>query len=117
MGSTLFGTGYSSLSYLRQLPLNTLKIDQSFVRDLAQDKNDLAITRSIISMAKVLELQVVAEGVEDEAALNTLNQWKCELAQGYFIAKPMPADQLLAFIQQWQSEHPVEAFRQPQSSD
>ena len=86
-----FGTGYSSLSYLKRLPLDTLKVDRSFVQDITTDPDDASITRAIISMAHSLKLTVVAEGVETDAQLATLVNEKCETIQGYFISKPVPA--------------------------
>jgi diguanylate cyclase (GGDEF)-like protein/PAS domain S-box-containing protein len=95
-----FGTGYSSLSALQQFPINTLKIDQSFVRDVAIDRDDAAIVDAIIQMAHSLRLEVVAEGVESEAQLEFLRRHGCDLAQGHLFGDPMTADdfceQLLA---------------------
>ncbi|HWN37111.1 MAG TPA: EAL domain-containing protein, partial [Gammaproteobacteria bacterium] len=95
-----FGTGYSSLSALQQFPINTLKIDQSFVRDVAIDRDDAAIVDAIIKMAHSLRLEVVAEGVESEAQLEFLRRHGCDLAQGHLFGDPMTADdfceQLLA---------------------
>lgn len=85
-----FGTGYSSLSYLKRLPIDTLKIDRSFVRDLHEDSDDAAICAAIMAMAQQLELSVVAEGVELEAQLEFLRQHHCNLIQGYFFSKPLP---------------------------
>ncbi|MEO5346535.1 MAG: EAL domain-containing protein [Magnetococcus sp. YQC-9] len=85
-----FGTGYSSLGYLKRFPLSTLKIDQSFVRDLPASEGDGAIVEAILSMAKGLKMHVVAEGVETEAQMNYLKDRGCESIQGYFIGRPMP---------------------------
>ncbi len=89
-----FGTGYSSLSYLRNLPIDTLKIDQSFVRSLNTDPSGAAITAAIIAMAHILGLKVIAEGVEDELQLAFLKERKCNEFQGYLFGKPMPARDL-----------------------
>jgi EAL domain-containing protein (putative c-di-GMP-specific phosphodiesterase class I) len=88
-----FGTGYSSLSALQQFPISTLKIDQSFVRDVAVDRDDAAIVNAIIQMAHSLELEVVAEGVESEAQLDFLRKHGCDLGQGHLFGDAMTAEQ------------------------
>jgi diguanylate cyclase (GGDEF)-like protein len=89
-----FGTGYSSLAYLKKLPVSELKIDQSFVLHMADDKDDATIVRSTIDLGHNMGLVVVAEGIENQAAWDMLNAMGCDLAQGYFISKPMSADAL-----------------------
>ncbi len=96
-----FGTGYSSLSYLKKFPIDTLKVDRSFVRDLETDQDDAAIVSSILSMANNLKLQVIAEGVETEAQLRFLHTGGCDMAQGYLFSKPLPADQYMQWLQHW----------------
>jgi EAL domain-containing protein (putative c-di-GMP-specific phosphodiesterase class I) len=86
-----FGTGYSSFSYLKRFAVNRLKIDQSFVRDLAIDPDNAAIVKAVVQMAHSLGLQTVAEGVEDQRVLAHLQELRCDQVQGYYFAKPMPA--------------------------
>lgn len=86
-----FGTGYSSLAYLKRFPIHHLKIDREFVKDLPHDSHDIAIARSIIKMAHELQIDVVAEGIENQAQLNFLKEAECNYGQGYHFGKPMPA--------------------------
>jgi diguanylate cyclase (GGDEF)-like protein/PAS domain S-box-containing protein len=99
-----FGTGYSSLTYLKRLHVSLLKIDQSFVRDMLDDTDDLAILQGVIGLAAAFKRQVIAEGVETVAHGTLLLQLGCELAQGYGIARPMPADQLPDWATAWQPD-------------
>jgi diguanylate cyclase (GGDEF)-like protein/PAS domain S-box-containing protein len=96
-----FGTGYSSLTYLKRLPAKVIKIDQSFVRDMLTDTDDLAIVRGVIGLAKAFRREVIAEGVETIAHGKQLLLMGCELAQGYGIARPMPAADLPQWAAQW----------------
>ena len=93
-----FGTGYSSLSYLKRFQFDKLKIDQSFIRNLSQDPKNLPIVRAIVRMARALGLTTIAEGVENEAALEVLLALRCDEAQGFLFARPMPAAQLDAYL-------------------
>lgn len=99
-----FGTGYSSLSYLKHLPAETLKIDQTFVRDMLDDPDDLAIVEGIVGLAQAFRRKVVAEGVETTAHGELLLQLGCELAQGYGIARPMPASELVGWAARWRPD-------------
>ena len=96
-----FGTGYSSLTYLKRLPVQSLKIDQSFVRDMLEDSNDLAILDGILGLAIAFQRQVIAEGVETVEHAEMLLRLGCELGQGYAIARPMPADSLDEWLATW----------------
>jgi EAL domain-containing protein (putative c-di-GMP-specific phosphodiesterase class I) len=93
-----FGTGYSSLAYLQQLPVSKVKIDKSFVTPMAGDPAAAAIVRSVIELARSLDLTVIAEGVEDQRTLDHLISVHCHLVQGYYLSKPIPAVELTEWI-------------------
>ena len=95
-----FGTGYSSLSYLKRFPIDKLKIDQSLIRDIVEDANDRAIAEAIISLAHVLRLPVVAEGVEKPDQLDVLSGKGCDLVQGYHFSRPVEAETFASLV--WQ---------------
>jgi diguanylate cyclase (GGDEF)-like protein len=97
-----FGTGYSSLSVLKNLPIDRLKIDQSFVRDMTADSSDVAIVEAILGMSRTLGLQIIAEGVETEAQLSILQQLGCEAGQGYLFSRPLPPAELALWLQRSQ---------------
>ncbi|MBN2753211.1 MAG: EAL domain-containing protein [Rhodospirillaceae bacterium] len=99
-----FGTGYSSLSYLKKLPVNTLKIDQSFVRAIEPGNDDARICTAIIGLAHDIGLEVVAEGIEWQNHIDFLNAESCDLGQGFFISKPLPAEKMSAFLDSWKAE-------------
>jgi len=93
-----FGTGYSSLSYLQRLPIDILKIDRSFVQTMLENPSNLEIIKAIIGLGKILDLRIVAEGVETPEQLNTLNELGCDMAQGYLLGRPMPRSQAEALL-------------------
>jgi len=94
-----FGTGYSSLSHLKRLPVSELKIDKSFVMEMDSDADDAAIVRSTVDLAHNMGLRVVAEGVETPETLDALKELGCDQAQGYYIARPAPPDELITFLE------------------
>jgi len=93
-----YGTGYSSLSYLRALPVDELKLDRSFVTSVTTDERAAAIVRSTLQLSRDLGMGMVVEGVEDAATLAALHAWGCPVAQGYHIARPMPAARFLEWL-------------------
>ena len=112
-----FGTGYSSLSYLKRLPLNNLKVDQSFVRGLPADRESLAIVRAIVGLAKNLGFTVTAEGIETIEQARLLEGFSCEMLQGYYISRPVPAGEIAALlVRQWNFGAMPEAGRAGQAT-
>ncbi len=93
-----FGTGYSSLSYLKSLPISTLKIDREFIKDILTDKDDRTIVTAIIAMGHTLDYNIIAEGAENKAEIELLKYLTCDCIQGYYYSKPLPAQELLKFI-------------------
>lgn len=120
-----FGTGNSSISYLKKLPINTLKIDLSFIREMNRSPDDAAIVKTTIILSKSLGLSVVAEGVEDELTLQRLNDWGCDLAQGFYVCKPIPQEELLLWLEKgpWkpvfrtQSDQPLAQQKEKEGED
>lgn len=102
-----FGTGYSSLSYLKRFPIDTLKIDREFVRDITNDPDDAAITSAIIALAHSLELNVVAEGVETQEQLNFLAMQGCDQVQGFLLSKPLSAADFLTLLKNHSKQQPI----------
>jgi diguanylate cyclase len=107
-----FGTGYSSLAYLKRLPLNELKIDRSFVMHMLENDDDAVIVRSTIDLGRNLGLEVVAEGVEDELTWNALASLGCDVAQGYYLSRPVPADELGKWLA-GRPESSIAEFKRP----
>lgn len=110
-----FGTGYSSLAYLKKFPVNTLKIDRAFITDISSDNDDVAIVEAVLGLGKHFNMKVVAEGVEDEEQLNFLKSQGCDIAQGYFISKPLSPEQYQAWLERW--PYGVQKANAPATSD
>ncbi|MDO8329699.1 MAG: EAL domain-containing protein [Fluviicoccus sp.] len=104
-----FGTGYSSLSYLKRFPIDILKIDQSFIFEIGHNENDEAIVRAIFAMAQSLGLKVVAEGVETQQHMDFLREQDCDLVQGFFISRPVPADDITVLLERQRQSLPHSA--------
>ena len=95
-----FGTGYCSLSYLKRFPLDTLKIDQSFVRDIPNQADAMAIVNAVIAMGHALKLKIIAEGVETREQMEFLRASGCDIMQGYHVGHPLPHEEFIRFLQQ-----------------
>jgi EAL domain-containing protein (putative c-di-GMP-specific phosphodiesterase class I) len=108
-----FGTGYSSLSYLRKLPVDAVKIDQSFVRQISTPGDDTTIVKAVIGMARGLKLRVIAEGVETLEEVAFLRAYRCEEAQGYYFSRPLPAQQFAMLLRNGIPESGVSVHRSP----
>jgi EAL domain-containing protein (putative c-di-GMP-specific phosphodiesterase class I) len=93
-----FGTGYSSLRYLRELPIDVVKIDKSFIRDIPADPDDVEIVTAIIAMAKGLKMEVIAEGVETDEQLALLRELGCDRVQGYLCSRPLPEKEFVSWM-------------------
>ena len=98
-----FGTGYSSMAYLKNMPVSALKIDKSFVLNLHENQDDQTIVSVMIDLAKRFDLEIVAEGVENEMALNLLRAWGCEWAQGYYISRPVDSQSIMTFLKDFEA--------------
>ena len=118
-----FGTGYCSLNDLKHLRTQTIKIDKTFVRDILNDRDDLALTEAVIGLARAFGRQVVAEGLDSLEHGQLLLRLGCEVAQGYFIARPMPPDQVPGWVRgfvsppQWQHQSDVQGESDPAPDD
>ena len=100
-----FGTGYSSLAYLKDLPVDEVKIDRSFIFNMDKDPRSLAIVHAMINLGHQLDLHVVAEGIENQESLDIITAYGCDAVQGYHISKPLPAEKIMQVIESWNSSH------------
>jgi EAL domain-containing protein (putative c-di-GMP-specific phosphodiesterase class I) len=98
-----FGSGYSSLNMITTIPIDVLKMDMKFIRNMNKDEKSLKLVELVVDIAKFLGVPVVAEGVEDEVQLNTLKEMGCDLIQGYYFSKPVPPEEFEAFIEKEQN--------------
>jgi EAL domain-containing protein (putative c-di-GMP-specific phosphodiesterase class I) len=98
-----FGTGYSSLSYLRRFPLDALKIDQSFIRQITTIPDETIIVKAIVGLGQSLNLRIIAEGVETEDQLDFLKAHRCDEAQGFYFSRPVPPQQIIKLLESWVS--------------
>ncbi len=112
-----FGTGYSSLAYLKRFPVDTLKIDKAFITDISSDNDDVAIVEAVIGLGQHFNMKIVAEGVEDEDQLRFLAEQGCDLAQGYYVSKPMNMTDYIAWLEAWPHGVQVPESRFSDSSD
>ncbi|MFC6663427.1 EAL domain-containing protein [Deinococcus multiflagellatus] len=101
-----FGTGYSSLSYLRAFPVNTLKIDRSFLKTVPDDPQAVAVVEAVVALGRSLNLGVIAEGVETPEQARSLLNLDCAAMQGYLFGRPMPPAELLAWLRDWHAQEP-----------
>jgi EAL domain-containing protein (putative c-di-GMP-specific phosphodiesterase class I) len=102
-----FGTGFTTLAELKDLPIDVLKVDRSFIKGMAENANHLLIVQSVLELSRNLGLTAVAEGVEDQGAMAALQDLGCQVAQGYHIARPLPAEEFSKWYRQWGSAHPA----------
>ncbi len=105
-----FGTGYSSLSYLNRFPIDVIKIDRSFIRRMFQGRRDTKLVRTIVSLGRGMDMDVVAEGVEELGQVDTLQDMGCELAQGYYYSKPLPAEEATRLLKEGRALGPEGLF-------
>ena len=96
-----FGTGYSSLSYLHHFPIDILKIDQSFIRNMLEEKGVMELVKSINSLGKNMNMHIIAEGIESEKEASALREIDCDMGQGYFFSKPLPEVEILPLVNRW----------------